>query len=171
MISKYALDCRPYNTEHAHVTWETCSLRKWLNGTFLNTAFTESERILIPSVVVNADKNPDYSTSSGNNTNDQVFLLSVTEVAKYFSSDTARQCQGTDYCYARGAYKDRNGNCWWWLRSPGQSSYSAANVSYVGAIQSSGQYGRNLGNAYTVSSSVEGSDGAVRPALWIDLVC
>ena len=171
VISKYALDCRPYNTEHAHVTWETCSLRKWLNGTFLNTAFSESERILIPSVVVNADKNPDYSTSSGNNTNDQVFLLSVTEASKYFSSDTVRQCQGTNYCYAQGAYKGSNGNCWWWLRSPGQSSYSAANVSYVGAIKSSGQYDRQFGSSYTVSSSVKGSDGAVRPALWIDLVC
>ena len=32
VISKYALDCRQYSTSHTDVTWETCTLRKWLNN-------------------------------------------------------------------------------------------------------------------------------------------
>ena len=156
LISKYALDCRQYNTSRANVTWETCKLRKWLNGKFLNAAFSESERAMIPSVTVSADKNPSYSTSPGNSTTDQVFLLSITEVNKYFSSNSARQCQGTAYCYAQGAHKAYNGNCWWWLRSPGISSDYAADVYYGGSVR---ETGRDVCNG----------NYAVRPALWIDL--
>ena len=112
--------------------------------------------MMIPSVTVSADKNPSYSTSPGNSTTDQVFLLSITEANKYFSSDSARQCQGTAYCYAQGAYKASNGNCWWWLRSPGLYSDYAAIVSNVGSVSSGG---------YLVSYG----DVAVRPALWVNL--
>ncbi len=156
LISKYALDCRQYNTSGANVTWETCTLRKWLNGTFLDAAFSESERAMIPSVTVSADKNPSYSTSPGNSTTDQVFLLSITEVNKYFSSHRARQCQGTAYCYAQGADKANNGNCRWWLRSPGNNSNYAAFVDYDGCVYGSGYY-------------VTYDENAVRPALWINL--
>lgn len=156
VISRYALDCIPYNRSSTSVTWETCSLRKWLNGTFLDAAFSESERAMIPSVTVSADKNPSYSTSPGNSTTDQVFLLSITEVNKYFSSHSARQCQGTAYCYAQGAYKADNGNCWWWLRSPGYYSNFAAGVNGDGSVDEFG-------------SSVNIDKYAVRPALWIDL--
>ena len=36
LISKYGLAAQQYNTEWTDETWETCSLRKWLNETFLN---------------------------------------------------------------------------------------------------------------------------------------
>ena len=156
LISKYALDCQRYNTSKTSVTWETCSLRKWLNGTFLDTAFSSEEQNSIISSTVSADNNPSYSTSPGNNTTDKVFLLSITEAEKYFSSDSARQCQGTAYCYAKGAYKASNGNCWWWLRSPGFGSGLAAIVHRDGSV-------RDVGN------SVDYDYDAVRPALWINL--
>ncbi len=156
VISKYALDCQNYNSTHTDVTWETCSLRKWLNGTFLSAAFSSAEQNSIISSTVTADKNPKYSTLPGKNTTDKVFLLSITEANKYFSSDNARQCQGTAYCYAQGAYKGSNGNRWWWLRSPGLDSSRAADVDYVGSVSHLG-YGVDCGR------------GAVRPALWINL--
>ena len=156
LISKYALDCRQYNTSCADVTWETCTLRKWLNGMFLNAAFSKSERAMIPSVTVSADKNPRCNTSPGNSKTDHVFLLSITEVNKYFSSHSARQCQVTAYCYVQGAYKADNGNCWWWLRSPGVNSSHAAGVYSDGSVDEYGHY-------------VNYDGYAVRPALWIDL--
>ena len=113
VISRYALDCQPFNTSYTDVTWETCSLRKWLNETFISTAFSSDKQKMIKSTTVTADKNPSYSTSPGNDTNDKVFLLSITEAKKHFSSDSARQCQGTAYCYAQGAYKANNGNLRW----------------------------------------------------------
>ena len=74
-------------------------MRKWLNGTFISNAFSSDEQNMIQSTTVTADKNPSYSTSPGNNTTDKVFLLSITEVNQYFSSNSARECQGTAYCY------------------------------------------------------------------------
>ena len=47
LLSRYALDTMPYNTESADVTWETCSLRAWLNDEFLNNTFTDEERAAI----------------------------------------------------------------------------------------------------------------------------
>ena len=156
VISKEALDCKPYNTSYTDVTWETCTLRKWLNNDFINAAFSADERTMIPTVTVSADKNPDYSTNPGNATQDQVFLLSITEVNKYFSSDSARQCKPTDYAVANGAWESDSGNCWWWLRSPGNDQVDAAYVSYDGDVN---EYGL----------VVHRDNNAVRPALWIDL--
>ena len=156
LISRFALDCQRYNSNFADGTWETSSLRKWLNGTFISNAFSSDEQNMIQTTTVTADKNPSYNTSPGNNTTDKVFLLSITEVYKYFSSNSARQCKGTDYCYAQGAYKGNNGNCWWWLRSPGYNSNYAAFVLYDGSVI---DYG--LG--------VDDVSDAVRPALWINL--
>lgn len=156
VISKYALDCKPYNTSDTDVTWETCTLRKWLNNDFINAAFSADERTMIPTVTVSADKNPDYSTNPGNATQDQVFLLSIAEVNKYFSSYSARQCKPTDYAVANGAWESDSGNCWWWLRSPGVYQYYAADVNYDGVFNEFGNY-------------VNLAFGAVRPALWIDL--
>ena len=157
VISKYALDCQQYNTSFTDVTWETCTLREWLNNNFINSAFTAEEKAKISTVTVYADKNPDYSTNPGNATQDQVFLLSITEVNKYFSSNSARQCEPTDYAVANGAYvNSSNGNCRWWLRSPGYNRNTAAFDYIDGVVYEGGDY-------------VSSDRTAVRPALWIDL--
>lgn len=157
VVSKYALDCKQYNTSNTDVTWETCTLRKWLNNDFINAAFSSYEKAMIPTVTVSADKNPDYSANPGNATQDQVFLLSITEANKYFNSTGARQCEPTDYAVANGSWESDSGNfCWWWLRSPGVTQDSAAYVYSGGDVIESG-------NAVDIGTS------AVRPAMWISL--
>lgn len=157
ILSKYALDCQQYNTINAEVTWETCSLRQWLNETFLTTAFNSEEQNRIINSAVAADKNPSYSTFPGNDTTDKVFLLSITEIKTYFSSDSACRCHGTAYCYVQGAIKSSQyDTCWWWTRTPGKSSYFVSYVNYDGHYHSDGMH---------VSL---GRTGAVRPALWIN---
>ena len=158
LISKYALDCQQYNTSDRNVTWETCTLRKWLNGSFINSAFSVDEQKQILSTTVT----PDYSTDPGNNTKDRVFLLSIAEAEKYFGSDSTRQCQGTVYCYAQGAYKARNGNCWWWLRSLSSPHSFNFDNRYAFYVFSHGKVSRE-------GSSADYDRIAVRPALWIDL--
>lgn len=155
LISKYALDCKPYNTTYTSVTWETCSLRKWLNDEFVYSAFSESERAMISTVTVSADKNPNYSTDTGNATKDKVFLLSISEANECFSSDDARKCKCTAYAEANGAYVYNN-YCWWWLRSPGYDQTYAANVYDYGYVDVDG-------------NDVDDDYNAVRPALWINL--
>ena len=162
VISKYALDCQQYNTSRTSVTWETCSLRKWLNGTFINNAFSAEEQAMIPTVTVSADKNPGYSTDPGNATQDKVFLLSITEANQYFTSDGARKCAPTDYAIAQGAYTSDNykaggrATCWWWLRSPGYVQDDAALADDDGDVV---EYGGRVSSDHR----------AVRPALWITL--
>ena len=163
LISKQALDCQQYNTSYTDVTWESCSLRKWMNGTFLNKAFNAEEQAQIQNTTVSADKNPEYNTNPGNATTDKVFLLSINEVEKYFNSDEARKCAPTAYAKAQGAYtsdiyKTASGaaTCWWWLRSPGDHQTYAATVSYGGSVN---YYGDLVNYAHD----------AVRPALWINL--
>ena len=155
VISKYALDRKPYNTSYEDVTWETCPLRNWLNIDFINAAFSAEEKAMIPTVTVSADNNPEYSTNPGKATQDQVFLLSITEANKYFSSDSARQCEPTDYAVDNDYGESYSGNCWWWLRSPGEYQTDAANVYQAGDVSERGR------RVYHY--------GAVRPALWIDL--
>ena len=162
VISDKALDCQPYNSSYTEeVTWEKCSLRKWLNNDFINAAFTAEERAKIPTVMVSTDKNPEYDTDPGNATKDRVFLLSIVEVEKYFPSNEARKCVPTEYAISNGAYtsdsytKGGKATCWWWLRSPGDYQFFAANVYSDGSVDEDGN-GVNY-------------DLAVRPAMWITI--
>lgn len=118
---------------------------------------------MIPTVTVTADKNPDYTTPPGSNTQDQVFLLSIPEVKKYFSSEAERQCKPTDYAKEQGCFVNGDGNCAWWLRSPGYSSKSdRVNIFHNASV-------RVFGAVDTYGDSVSEVDLAVRPALWINL--
>ena len=116
------------------MTWETCTLRQWLNDEFLNAAFTDEEQALLETALVTADRNPDYSTNPGNDTWDKVWLLSITEAERYFGTDTARRCKPTKTAAANGAWTDDNGYCWWWLRSPGNTVYGASRVYSDGSV-------------------------------------
>lgn len=157
LLSKYGLDCQCYNESRRNLTWETCTLRKWLNNQFFHTAFSEKEKSLISKVGVSDDKIPKYSTNPGNETQDQVFLLSIKEVNRYLKKDKVRQCQPTDYAVAKGVFAySANDNCRWWLRSPGYSQLDAAYVSVDGGVVENGHV-------------VDYDTDAVRPALWIDL--
>ena len=162
VISDKALDHQEYNSYRTSGTWETCTLRKWLNNDFINAAFSAEERAKIPTVTVSADKNPEYDTYPGNATKDRVFLLSIVEAEKYFTSDEARKCVPTEYAISNGAYtsdsytKGGKATCWWWLRSPGFNLYNAADVEVGGDVSEDG------GSAYS-------SADAVRPAMWITI--
>ena len=157
VISRYALDCQPYNKEPTAVTWEDCSLRKWLNDDFVKTAFNNMEQGMILTATVSADKNPDCSTYPGKATQDKVFLLSILEVNKYFASDAAEKCKNTAYVEKQGAQTLENGGFGlWWLRSPGDGQKFAAFVGNNGGVET---YGLRVSADFV----------AVRPALWIDL--
>ena len=157
LISKQTLDCQMYNTSNAAVTWESCSLRKWMNDVFLNVAFNTEEQTQIKSTNVSPDKNPKYKTSSGNPTTDKVFLLGITEAKKYFASDRIRRCEPTKYALANGAYEDNGASDtkWWWLRSPGILQNQAAAVRPDGS--------------FYYPNPVYQKIYYIRPVLWLDL--
>ena len=85
LVSRYLLDAQPYNEEDENVTWESCTLRSWLNGEFMNKAFTPAEQAVIKTVNVTNPDNPYYGTEGGNDTQDRIFLLSAEEVISHYS--------------------------------------------------------------------------------------
>ena len=57
LISRYALDAKRYNSEIEDVTWATCTLRSWLNSTFLNDAFnSEQQKDILESKIDNSSR-------------------------------------------------------------------------------------------------------------------
>lgn len=160
VISDKAIDCKQYHSSYGNTTWEECSLRRWLNDTFVNEAFTPEEQEKILTTNVTADANPDYDTDAGNDTEDKVFLLSIEEANRYFKYDSERQCIPTEYAKANGAYTyeiDGASNCFWWLRS--QGGYSNKSASVVNSDGTVSKYG----------NAVDDNRDCVRPAMWISL--
>lgn len=155
LLSRYALDCVPYHNLNTGITWENCSLRKWLNGTFINTAFSTEEQKYIRETIVSPERNPSYrNTNPGNQTTDKAFLLSYSEANSYFINNDARMCQATAYAQANGAYVAGNGNCWWWLRTQGDDTNAAMAVFA-------------FGNFHEPGHDVSAPRDAVRPAIWV----
>ena len=175
VISRYVLDCKLYDEERRPVTWETCTLRAWLNGEFLNAAFDADELELIQTTHVTADPNPIYDADPGADVDDKLFLLSLYEAESYFLPDMtgiakwrvyeqtypALLCEPTAYSAAHGcAPQSENGSARWWLRTPGLSASSAAWVTRTGGF-------RDQGSLVDCSNSLV--IPGIRPAMWIDL--
>ena len=163
VISKYALDCQPYNTVAGAYTWETCSLRTWLNSSFYNTAFSTSDKARILTTEVVNTNNIYHGTAGGNNTSDKVFALSDAEAKTYFANDEARECAPTAYALAKGVWQsttimvDGVGACPWWTRTPaGYTDIKASVVDTDGKITEGGD-------------SVDYARNAVRPVMWVTL--
>lgn len=169
VVSKYALDCKPYDQTHKDVTWETCTLRKWLNNEFLNDAFNDAQKSKILTSTVPADMNPKYITNPGKETQDKIFLLSINEANKYFLFSGKIKCTPTSYATNNGAERNRkNGNCQWWLRSPDYDYTYASCVSDDGEISGRKVYNTSELELFGKKIYME-TELAVRPAMWIDL--
>ena len=166
LISKYGLEnvisfgADNYFSDY----WSDCYLRSWSNNYFFKTAFNDDEQQLIVETEVKVEKNPDYDMPQGSDSYDKVFMLSIGEAKKYFSSNEARQCSATAASKARSA---DNNNCWWWLRNSGGWEKSMAVVDCYGTIDSWG-YSPHSGTVTDNHVIIWGSP-AVRPAMWVNL--
>ena len=186
LLADKALDSQQYNSSNADVTWARSTIRSWLNGyeayvnacgedysnkNFLKDAFSAIERNSILKITVKNDNNIEENTTGGENTKDQIFLLSQSEIytnaAKQYGfvsekgiDDNARRCKSTTFSKGMGSYTNSDteylSNCYWWLRSPGNLTRRASQVLFDGSV-----------NRYTVD--VDSEDISVRPAMKIDL--
>ena len=179
IISKYIIDVRPitYKSEEKNTTWENSNIRGWLNGKFYDRAFTEEEKNKIKEVQLVNEDNDDYMTLGGRDTTDKIFLLSISEVRKYFSNGDnlgnkdqlvrAGATKGTQYAEHRWLGKipkDKQDEYEEWmlensaynLRSPGAMQDRTAAVGPNAIISTSGTVGTGLNRK------------GVRPAMWIE---
>lgn len=160
LLSKYALSHQSFMPFYEPVTepftWESCSLRQWLNSTFLNAAFSaEEQRRLLTTTVITA---PGGRKGSENpfTTEDRVFLLSDTEVYAYFSSEAATVTDYTAYALSEDPWA---GNATapapaiWWLRTTDGGNHPDSVYTRGGV----GEGARSYEGEY------------VRPAIWVDM--
>ena len=138
MISRYALEVRPYHDEAAPVSWSECSLRTWLNEDFYESAFSEAEQALI---VLTQNENKAYAEGMRDEplTEDKVYLPDIDEAERYFSSDGDRRAQAAEHTVRAGA-EIEDGFATWWLRSAGYDNRNAAYVYSDGTIHRNGIY-------------------------------
>ena len=158
LISKYALDYQSFMPFYEPVTepytWESCSLRRWLNGTFLNAAFSadEQQRLLTTTVITSPGSL--HRENGPVTTEDQVFLLSNTEVYAYFASEAATAAEYTAYALSENPWPGNAatpGPADWWLRT-------TDGYDHPDGVYADGRVGEGA-RAY------EGE--YVRPAIWI----
>lgn len=157
LLSKYALDCQPFNDSYKDITWKHCSLRTWLNNEFLNESFSEDELKMIRTTEIIKSENPKYNISAINERQDQIFLLSILDAEEYFGSNEERKCEATVFAKENGVQTSpENRKCTWWLIAPGSNIKRAAKINRDGSIGYSGEI-------------VTFPRNAVRPAMWISL--
>lgn len=147
MISKVVLDYQKYHEKSSLTSWKICSLRQWLNTTFLQKAFSETEQEYIHL--------SEIEDESGS-TEDKVFLLSLSETEKYFNLPDERMTSASKYAVDLGAMVSTKsgyeGCTEWWLRD----------VEYGQQVEYIRPY------TLTASRSAGGATG-VRPAMWVDI--
>lgn len=132
--------------------YEYSDIRLWLNGTFLNTAFSAAEQeVLLESFIDNSagttcdPENPFICA----NTSDRVYLPSYREATVGMISDRLGEnsdwAVATDYARIQGLDCNKNGRSAWWLRSPGNTS-----DYYVEGVTGEG----NVRTLYTLSTYI-----------------
>jgi tetratricopeptide (TPR) repeat protein len=143
VITKDCIAKMPYHQPGGAITWEGCTLRRWLNNEYYHS-LPQHIRARVIEVINQNPNNPNYGTAGGNATRDRVFLLRIDEAKRYFSGNSDRIA------------KYQGARMWWWLRSPGYCADYAANV--------------HTGSLVDVIGNYVGNGGGVRSALWLNLM-
>ncbi len=178
LLADQVLDKQRYNEKRAEVTWETSTIRSWLNGygasenrqnqnyqgknhNFISMAFSSEEQDAIIATLLENKDNQTHGTDGGNDTTDSVFLLSEEEImnpsygfAGNRDASQTREATETGYVKDGGSLGTRY-DLGYWLRTTGEKKYDALRV-YGSRVPDSGYI-------------VEDDCHAVRPALHLDL--
>lgn len=161
LISKRGLEFRAYHDEKGRINWDGCALRAWLNGPFLEEAFTAEEQARIRTVDLETRAYGEDDADIVIHTQDRVWLLSDDEAERYFAADDEWKCLPTERALSYDAWfwNEVYGDgleCAWWLRSTGDSPDRAGVVLDYGMVVSDGW-----------SAGREGP--AVRPVIVLEL--
>lgn len=144
-------------------SWTESHVRKWLNKTFYNTAFTSSEQKAIQV--------SDVSDYDGSIVQDKLYILSLEDVvnpkygfSKKYGKNKTRESKATKFSLLdfSGGYNPDNNYDWWWLRTLDPDDLATAYVvDYDGTIDYDGNP--------TTKGHVVGCLRGIRPVMKIDL--
>lgn len=162
LISEEAIDFLEINDDPQSYTWESSSIREWLNEEFLEEAIAPDMLDYILDTTVENEKN-----GCGPDTTDKVFLLSMEEVERYFPDPLARRAKPADNAINRYNEIEVNlclnegyGYCWQWgLRSNSEEPIKFEEDRSVDFVFSNGRiYG----------SPWDTSEMGIRPVIWVE---
>jgi len=125
LLSDKILEAAAMETGTIFSGYPGSTLQTFLNGAFFTEAFQAAEQAAVIQ----------------NGTQGKVFPLTKEEAmnpALGFTSDAARQSQGTAYALAKGLHAATSSSGWWWLGTPGTGEKCQAIVYYNGAVYSPG---------------------------------
>ena len=163
LLSRDILDAQPYHDGWMEeVTWETCTLRKWLNNDFRNAAFTPEEQAAIrPAgsgggdlvfIMSDAEADPDFSVFNDLILNRKLLRAAPTDYAVSNADDRFRDDRDA-------LTEDGRTVAPWWLRTEEK------------VMETTRQ--NESGNVYLQEDSKPGADimscQGVRPMLWVDV--
>lgn len=174
LLSEKVIENRRYHYAKFNTTWSKCELHYYLNSEFYDT-FNKTEKIRIAETEVTPSINTWYNKDGGAYICDNIFILSVEEIIKYFGdSGDFEKRNGWTWTGNKFEMKDGKGQALiyqynnerlakningdiseWWVRTPGRENYFAIGVGSDGLILFTGH-------------SVNFNKG-VRPAMWIYL--
>lgn len=182
LMTKYIIDCKPFDyvdieklndtseetkNNYKNVTWESCSLRKWLNSEFIESSFSAEEKKHIAETVIVDTK-----------TADKIFCLSEGEYKEYFNNGGYYEKDrniGDHHIYYNGAtIRSKKAQSYdkynllqpdetydYWLRDRALN-LSEQGIEF-GSTKTIGPYGE-----ISFSINIDPYCG-VRPAMWVSL--
>ena len=163
LISKYVLVYKPYEETGGPITWENCTLRRWMNDEFYDEAFSDKDKNFITDYPAINDDNYYSGADGGADTRDKVFCLSLSEIIKYYNSgrwpdNDEYVCKsgllGKPTAYAKTKwYEDHDGEynapgvvitgtpdlfsdkyASWWLRTAGSFNDMTCGITWEGGV-------------------------------------
>ena len=166
LLCRDVLSAMPFHDAYEEITWKDCSLRAYLNGSFLDNAFSDQERGRILTVSNQNPPNPGMESHGCGVTEDRVFLLSLEEASASMRTEEEHYVIGAADAsrYAQilhletdGEEDENPGRACWWTRTSGSDQYAAAFVERDGTIYPAG--------AQVTHETYCG----IRPAVWVRL--
>ena len=159
VFSQFPLEKMSYARDEYEVSWDWSRACDWLDGEFMENAFTEEERKAIQYTHVDNSKEqgpgPANRYEKYSYRGYYVYLLSYAEAVKFFPYEWQRTGAKTDYLINKTKeYKYEKLYTGWWLRTLGEGNKTALDVNRVGYIWPKGT------KAYY-------SGTAIRPVMWV----
>ena len=132
LLAEKVIDCQPFHNADGAWSWETCSIRFWLNGEFMQSAFSAKEQTRVQSVAL-------MEARWGS-------LANPIDLSEMFAYPT-------EYAKKRGVFVyDGNRTSWWWVNGYGHARTHVQFVNYDGYVFGPGR--KATANNYGVRPTI-----------------
>ena len=155
LLSKNCIEMVIFYPERVPMYWAKTELRSWMNGEFIDKAFSAEEQEIILTTAVH-NTNPHGMRGAGEDTLDKVYLLSYDEVMSFFPEMADRVAYPSEYVKAKGCtLSEETGSCRWWTRTSGARNLDMCGIRLDGRMT---KYGMQ---------DVDWPGNTMRPCMWV----